>query len=474
MAWTASQQRPPQPALRLDVNGNDLVPFTVSWRYRWPWHGKATWNLSAWWTPDNRNWSSVPSDFALPGYGDFAGLLRHHDFGASRVLNYGLNVAGMPFQAPKLLPSSPAFDGILLDWPGSDYTAVLEKPGATFPDILMDKGMLVSAHSAMKDMAASVGVKVECRFPNFTIRILRRARGRILDYLDAIGRVHQCGRRWQGNVLIYEPAKTNQTPFRKFDGNLNMAAWAVEETYDGLANQFRVTRFEPVSGVIGELEVRGGGAVGGPQVVQFDPPSRTAYPEIKTNLDLQNWVFDDEAGNPLPGAGGAIYVGATPAKQARFTGVPITPSSVVPPGFGGPQGDATGAYTPYFEVVFTGGGRGTGAAYDSQYSFTADDTATQAIYGVLPDETNIEDPIYPTAQVAQSAVNAVKNEAVRHLYRGILRTHYLDPFIYPGCCVSVTDYMTRYTGSLWFVEAVLHDLNPDGSWGMGLELTKGL
>lgn len=474
MSWSVAKQRPPQPALRLDVNGNDLAPYAVNWRYRWPWHGKATWDLSAWWTPDGQDWTSVPSDFALPGFGDFAGLLRHHAFDDRRLLNYGLDVAGMPFTSPKLLPGSPAFDGILLNWPGEDYTAALEKPGATFPDILLDRGTIVMAHQAMREMAATVGVKVECRFPDFAIRVLRRARGRILDYLDAIGRVYQCGRRWQGNVLIYEPARTNGPVFRKFDGNLNIQAWSVEETYDGLANQFRVTRFEPVAGTIGEQNLSGGGAVGRSGNVEFDPPSRVAYPEIRTNLDLIDWVFQDEAGEPLPGAGTSIYVGASPAKRALFTAKPITPSSVVPPGFGGPQGNASGAYTPYFEVVFSGGGRGTGAAYDSQYSFTANDTATQAIYGVLADDTNIEDPIYPTALVAQAAVNAVRDEAVRHLYRAVMRSHYLDPFIYPGCVIQVTDYMTRQDAARWFVEAVIHELNADGSWGMGLECTKGL
>lgn len=474
MSWTTEKQRPPQPALKLDVNGQDLVPFAVSWRYRWPWHGKATWGLSAWWTPSGQDWTSVPSDFALPGFGDFAGLLRHHGGDTRRVLNYGLNVAGMPFKANRLLPKSPAFDGTLLSWPGEDYTAALEKPNASFPDILMDRGMIVQAHTAMKEMAATVGVKIDPRFPNFPIRILRRARGRILDYLDAIGRVYQCGRRWENNVLIYEPAKVNAPPFRSFNDSLNMQTWLVEETFDEVANQFRVTRFEPAGKLLGEQSLTGGAAVGRSGSIPFSPPSRSCYPEIRTNLSLEDYVFVDEAGEPVTGNVGGIYAGATPAAGVQFTGKPIVASSVVPPGFGGPQGNSSGAYTPFFEVVFWGGGRGAGALYDSQYTFEANDSATQAIYGVVPDDSNLELEIIPTADVAEDSVNAVKNESVRHLYRAQMRSFYLDPFIYPGCTIGVTDYRTRQTNALWFVEAVIHDLAADGSWAMELECTKGL
>lgn len=473
MTWSVDLQVAPSVEMALDINGTDLMPYRVDWTLRWPWHGKATWDLSAWWTPDGQSWTNEPSEFVPPGFGDFAGLIRHHAWDERRKLTYSVRVAGVSMQPMTLLPLGPSCDGHLLNWGGEDLTAIFEQEGTNLPDILMDQGMIVSAHTAMRAMAALKNITVECRFPNFNIRVLRRGRGRLLDFMDAIGRVYQCGRRWEGRTLVYEPAKLRAAR-RAYKDNLVMEAWFVEERFDQVKNQHTITRFEPVAGIIGEQEATGAGAVGMVGHVDFDPASRTCYPEIRTNMDLQDFVFMDEAGEPLTGNVGGIYAGAFPAKSVKFNSIPITPRSVVPPGSAGPQGDASGAYTPYFEIVFSGSGKGAGAAYDSQYQFTADDSATQAVYGTVPDYANLEDPIIPTAAVAEAYAEAVLAESVRHLYRGVLRTSYLDPAVRPGDTVAVTDYLTRQAGTLWFVDSVTHILGAGGLARMELELSRGL
>lgn len=475
MTWTVSKQVAPAPVLDLRLAGVDLTPHVVSWRYRWPWHGKITWDLQAWHTPSGQDgWTAEPSDFRLPGHGSFAGLLRTHDYTASRALNYRLKVAGMTWQAPGLLPRGPSFDGQILAWGGEDLTALLEREGQSFPDILLDQGNIVMAHTAMAEMAEQAGVSVSCRFPDFRIRVLRRARGRILDWMDSIGRVYQCGRTWDGSTLIYEPARTSRRPAWRFRDSLTIETWLVEETWDRCRNRFTVTRFEPVAGIIGEQSASGSGAVGRVGDISLSPPSRTAYPEIRTNMDLTDWVFFDEADSPISGNVGGILASATPAARVRFTSRPITPVSVLPPGTSGLQGNTGGAYTPFFDVVFTGSGRGSGAAHSSQYRLTVNDAATQAVYGVAQDFQDLEDPIIPTSAVAQDYADAVLSESVRHVYRALMRTPYLNPFVQPGQVVTVTDYLTGQDGVDWFVEAVTHNLDAGGDWSMELELSRGL
>lgn len=472
---SVTDQIVPRPEMTLSVNGVDLMPHLVSWRIRRPWHGKATWDLTAWHTPDGQNWTEVQSDFCLPGYGDFANLLRHHNGSDARTLEYGVTVAGMTRPKLTLLPRSPACDGLVLTWPGEDRTAVLERDGATFPDILLDRGGVpITAHAAMKAMAATAGVKLDLRFKDFVIRVLRRARGRIIDWLDQLARVRQAGRRWEGNVLVYEAARKGRRASRHYKDNLRIEAFAVEETFDQVKNQFRTTRFEPVGSILGEQEARGSGAVGRVGNIAFDPASRTAYPEIRTNLTLEDWVFWDEADQFIPGNGGPILAAASPAARVEFTARPATMGSTVPPGTTGPQGNTGGAYEPFFEVVFTGGGRGAGLPYDNEFSFVKDDEDTQAIYGVVPDWSNNEDNIPATAQVGEESCQAVLDESVRHLYRGILATPYFDPFVSGGDYITVTDWLTRQVRVEWFVEAVNEVRNPGGIFGMELELSKGL
>lgn len=474
MAWTGLEQLAPVPIHTIAINGIDLTPYVLTWRFRWPWHGKATWDLSAWHTPTAQPWVNGQSDFRLPGFNDFAGLLRRHNRSTGRLLSYSVSVAGMSKTWDRLLPRGPAFDGDVLTWPGEDYTAALEKEGQTFTDILLDQGSNVSAHTAMAEMAAAAGVKIVCLFPDFTIRVLRRARGRILDFCDQIGRVYQCGRRWLGNTLVYQAAKPDAGASWSFRDNLTIETFLVEEIWDDQSNRFKVTRFEPVAGIIGEQFASGSGAVGRVGNISFSPASRTAYPEIRTNMDLIDWVFKDEAGEPIAGSVGGILASAFPAGSVEFTSKPIVPATTQPPATSGTQGDTSGRYTPFFEVVFTGSGRGSGAAHSSQYTITVNDSATQAIFGVEQDYQDLEDPIYPTAAVAQDAAEAVLAESVRHVYRAVMRTPYLNPMIEPGQVIRVTDYLTGQSGTNWFVEAVTHDLAAGGEWSMELELSKGL
>lgn len=450
--WVANfrnQMTVPRPTLI--YNGLDLSDLLGDVSFSTPLNGKGTCSFDLA-NPATDGIVTFPSPTCPPGSGDYSGIVRQHNGTASRKLYFSLSYAGQNWTSSPYVPTIPTHDGSRLAWGGEDLTAILERvPESPLDDILLGDGDLVMAHAAAKQHADAAGINVDLRYPDYLIGEMRRGNQSHLAALDSLAKPMQAGRRWENGVLIYEQVNTGAAPMWRFIDRLNIRKFAVSE-YPRAFNSFVLARFSPAGGQVGQ---KSGNKIGRDGIT-FDIPVRSVLVDIiKVEQGrLDDWVFFDAAGNPVASTGALpIYSGIVPAVRAEFTYYPQIGQN---------------AFTPAWECVVRGEPRPREASYRS----SADDSAHQAVYGVVK-ASAISEPTLGDQAGADACIAAYLAESTRKVYKATLETPYVNPYILPGHVVQVTDRDTAQSGTLWVVESVGLSWS-GGACSMQLELSRGL
>lgn len=449
--WIAAfRQEYVVPRPSLTYAGLDLSPLLGDVSFDIPLNGKSTCSFTLG-NPSTNGVVSFPSPTCPPGTGDYDGLIRQHDGTATRQFVFSLTYAGQPCTSSPYVPNIPSHGGPFLSWGGDDLTSILEQvPDTPLDDILLSDGDYWMAHEAAKRIATAAGIQVICNYPNYLVGELRAAAMSPLAALDALAKPMQAGRCWVNGTLVYAQVDTNAPAMWRFVDRLNIEDFQVSE-YPRAYNYFKVARLSPAGGQIASSS----GRTVGRNSVTF-PASRSIYVETIRVVGggLVDWSFFGESGNLLSGGSGAIEA---------YSGLPCTRADFTyRPNF------TTVAFDPYYEIVV----RGEPRPRDTSYTAEATGSAHQAVYGVNK-ASAISDPIIADQDGAQKCADAYLAEATRKVYKGALRTPYLNPFVQPGQVIEVTDRDCNQSSTRWVVEKVT--LSWSGAkTAMELELSRGL
>lgn len=392
-----------------------------------------------------------------------------------------------------MVPSDWTFDGTELSLRCQDFTVLLEQEGQSMtPDINADAGVIRSAHGTIKEILTRYGVgNVVLTFPDFTIRLLRRTEDKPLNWLDMIAKIYQAKRRWVGSTLYIEQTPTTNQLAPKWtliEGqHIIEGSFKVNIDLSQYKNKFTISRTSPNGGVIGEQECIGFDCPGRTGNITFDTPvNYAAAVEEVTNGAIENYVYFTEKGTPLndsidAGPNGKFILTTTPVKSVKFTyranigSTSQGDGGLTPNGIGGfnyGQQFTTFQYTPRYKVTFYGKKNGS-TGIDTEYKFSAVDNAGVTCLGLHQEYSNIEDPIIPNTGVAQAYANALLKESTRKVLFATLETPFINPFIEPGDCISITDYELNFTNVKWLVEE--SEINIDGDDAIQtLRLTRGI
>jgi len=323
--WLAERRNiAPQSVLSLGYAGHDFTGYLGDLQITRPLNGKTTARFDLR-TPGGLV-VSLPSDFAPPGYGAYAGLIRQHNGSRSREFTLTVKLAGETWRCTPLLPTPVAFND-RLSWGGEDLTALLEQErdpdddSVPFPDIIRAAGDLVTAHQAAQQAASYFGIRIECRYPDYVIGQLRRGQGTALAWLDALAKPMQAARRWVGETLVYEQVNPYAPVAWRFVDRLNIKTLSIEEL-PRPKNKFILARFDPVGGPIGEDAGQQTNSVGR-RSISFQASRFVVVDTLQQlNVKLKDWVFKDASGNPQGPSGAPFYSGAVPVSLAEFTSEP--------------------------------------------------------------------------------------------------------------------------------------------------------
>ncbi len=396
-----------------------------------------------------------------------------------------------------MVPSDWSFDGTELTLRCEDFTVLLEQEGQSMkPDINADAGVIYSAHSAIREILSRYGVgNVVIKFPDFTVRLLRRTEDKPLNWIDMICKIYQAKRRWVGSTLYLEPTLTVNELAPKWNliegQHIIEGSFKVNIDLSQYKNKFTISRTSPNGGVIGEQECIGFDCPGRTGNITFDTPVNYASAvEEVTNGAIENYVYFTEKGTPVndsidAGPNGKFILTTTPVKSVRFTyraNIGTTSfgdgGSSSQGGLGGVGGFnygqqfSTFSYTPRYKVTFYGKKNGS-TGIDTEYKFSAVDSAGVACLGLHQEYSNIEDPIIPNTGVAQAYASALLKESTRKVLMATLETPFINPFIEPGDCVSISDYELNFTNVKWLVEET--EITIDGDDAVQtLRLTRGI
>jgi len=392
-----------------------------------------------------------------------------------------------------MVPSDWSFDGTELILRCEDFTVLLEQEGQSMkPDINADAGVIYSAHGAIKEILARYGVgNVVIRFPDFMIRLLRRTEDKPLNWIDMICKIYQAKRRWSGSTLYIEPTLTTNelTPkWNLIEGqHILEGSFKVNIDLSQYKNKFTISRTSPNGGVIGEQECIGFDCPGRTGNITFDTAvNYAAAVEEVTNGALENYVYFTEKNVPVndsieAGPNGKFILTTTPVKSVKFTyRANISNTSQLDQGSGNTQIGGmnygqqftTYSYTPRYKVTFYGKRNGP-SGIDTEYKFSAVDSAGIACLGLHQEYSNIEDPIIPNTGVAQAYAAALLKESTRKVLAATLQTPFINPFIEPGDCITITDYELNFTEVKWIVEESEIDVDGDNAL-QTLRLTRGI
>jgi hypothetical protein len=412
------------------------------------------------------------------GLATFNETILSHKYDTTRKILIQLTV-GKPgqgyqtWQAPLFAPGTPRFDGYMLEWSGEDFSCIFEQEDQEAEDITPTTNTGQTAHGVIKEVLQSYGVtKYELNFPDYRIRQLRRQGGRPIDWMDYCAKPYNAQRMWEGDKLIYSTPRNPDllTPKFRFVDQINIQrdGLIIEET-DDWKNRFNISRLSDQSGNYGEIRCGPGTECPGRTInLVFDEPLNYCQLLIETfgQCTIEDFVWFDEADRPintlhqLP----ALY---SPIKAARVE------ATCRPTWFGANNPLALMINLVGYKIVARGGF--VNSAFSDNYSFTIQDNPSISVFGLRPEYSNIEDPIIPDAEVAQAYLQAMLEENIRKIYKMELNlpTNYVNPFINPGDCVSVTDYLTSQGDLNWLVES--SQIRWDGEkWNQSLTLSRGL
>lgn len=426
-------------SLAVSIGGADLSQYVESFNFREALGQKATGTLVLV-DRDADGLMVRPSRFGPDG-GD--NPLHPHDLTRDQTVQVIPTAAGMPGEYPAFLISDVDFSPsgvctVSLE----DYHALIEQDGINMADILAEAGSTATAHSAIEEMAEEVDLEVECDFPDYAINELRRSQGSRLAWIGQLGRAYQCFTQFRGTRMHVLRPRYIGSDFALTD-YLNLTNLTFRETTAGHKNRYRATRLQPgTNRIVGEARGTSYGRNGQTQAA-ISPPSRVVQAHIKTLEKgvLVTWVAFDEADNPVSTSNTGTFISATPIARVEFTFSPISPAfdlSII---------------EAQFHVYFLGS---TGSpTFDTQFSDTVDLDPEQGFYGVREEFTVMEDPIWPTAELATAAATNMAIENADHRYISSWAS-WLNPRVRAGTRVSITDWTMRQAGSSWLVREVDH------------------
>lgn len=410
------------------------------------------------------------------GRNAFANKILSHKYDKTRQVlvefhtqfDTGVKVSKMP---PYLLgtPRLEASNSVL-KWSGEDFTALFERSGdysrlttelingvaghygmslgPRLTDIVPGDNIVNMAHQTMRNIASAVGISsLVLNFPDYPVRQLRMSSGRPLDWMEQIAEVYQARHYWQGDTMVWEPAKPiDATVQWEHVDYLNMQGYYLEQT-EGWKNTFTVARLKDQSGVLRATKCVGGQCVG-EQVINIPEPSNYVTILLKKGddslLKFENYRFYDVDGALIQGPGQSpTAASAKPIAKVIVDSVPYQ-MGVIQLSGGSLQnqvGDPNALYNyvPEYEYVIYGGSEATAIDnYDDAFTFTKVDAASVAVWGKIPDDDGVEMEQVPNATVAQAALNALMYENVRKIFRSGHRTPYFNPDITPNSVHAIT------------------------------------
>ena len=426
--------------LQVTIGNTDVSNFVTSFEFSEQLGRKATGKLVLV-EKDADNLIVRPSKFGPDG-GSLP--LHPHNLTMSQVVSVNLLACGVDSVYPTFLIGDVDFgENGEVTVSLEDCHALIEQDGVSLDDILAENEDETTAHEAINSMCSDVGLLANITWADYPINELRRAQGSRKKWIDMLGKPYQAYTSFQGIALWSKsPGWTSGAEF-DFTDVLNLSGWTMRETTAGHKNRFRATRLQPgASRVLGEAR---GTTVGRNSETQItiDPPGRSVsfYKVLAEEGDLIDLVWFDEADNVL--GQGVTYTGATPAAKLEFTYIYTV----------GPA-----AFDPEFHAYVLGA-IGQATDFDTSFHGVANSSNEQSFYGIREEFSQLEDPIWPTSELAQAAADnmALENAHQRYLGRG---RSWLNPRVRAGTRVSITDYGTRQSGSVWVVRSVNHRYTP--------------
>lgn len=431
-----------------------------------------------------------------PFYNDFGnatGRLYKHNFTQRTTLSvkidYGYDQTGYSsWTSPTFLPEEPSFDGETLRWGGGDLTGLMEKENQTLADANADADppVVKTAHTMIREMASLAGIpNVSLNFPDFIVRLLRRSKGRYLDWLDAILEIYQAKRTFNGGTLYIAPAVPPHLGEAKwtFVESLHIieGSLEVEQDLGNYKNRFTVSRQSPKGGVIGETECVGPQCVGRTVNITLDQEvnSLNVMAQAASGV-IEEYVYFDKNNNPvLPdsvyalGPSGPTYIGTVPVKRIEATynatlgvgGTPLYEYNT------GPTNTIQLPYVPRYEIsVF--GRKASAVGLDDTYNFTVQDTDGINAFGLHAEYDNIENELIPSSAVGAAHAQALLRESTRRVWHCRFRTKFVNPQLEPGDIIRIQDYPTHQTNVKWLVEEVTIT-HENGDQEMSVYCTRG-
>lgn len=196
-------------------------------------------------------------------------------------------------------------------------------------DVRSTEAAQVSIHEVIGESLEARGIdSYTIDFEDFPIRVFHRT-GQPLSYLRDLWDVYQCNTQWVDDTLVITPGGTDPTG-ETADFALTEGVDAVvidhQESDDDVINEATVERPRELKRATTEPVVgKGLGAIS----IPLSTPLTYAVARIKLfdpGRDAE-WVWDDEAGNPLTGAPTRSYSGSTAAHTLRFNLYPPEGSS---------------------------------------------------------------------------------------------------------------------------------------------------
>ncbi len=429
--------------------------------------------------------SSYPSNLNpfFYGTGAFANKILHHRFDVSRQVLISIRVKHLgqttTWNAPPMCPDAPSFDGYLLHWSGGDFTTVFEQEYQTMPDITPKSTTTYKAWDTIRAIGTQYNfINFTFLFPDFQIRQLTRQLGRPLDWIDKICKPYQAHRRWNGQQLEFVSAGNPETLSPVFylkDFMITEGSYQIKMNTNW-KNKFTISRLEDQGGFYGSQQCTGGHCIGRTLNITFDEPLDVAELMIKITgpAVMQDFVFFDVGGQPMVPYGFPVHRGGGKAKSVQGTFMPTYNQGTT--GFTGPLLGGTVPYSAdYGYSVFVKGGTNSSSAYAATYTYTmTDTTGSVEKFGIRPEYDNIEDELIPTAAIAENYIKLVMIENLRKIWQLDLSTEFVNPFIKPGECLAVTDYLTGMSNHKWLVEKIHIAMDDNGQVDQKFELTRGL
>jgi len=413
-----------------------------------------------------------------PFYNDFGnttGRLYKHNFTTRTTLavriDYGYDQTGYSsWDSPTFLPEEPSFDGETLRWSGGDLIGLLEKENQTMSDANADADppLVKTAHGMIREMTSFYGIpNVVINFPDFIVRLMRRSKGRPLDWVDSLLEIYQAKRYFNGNTLYLQPATPPHLGEAKwtFVESLHIieGSLEVEQDLSNYKNRFTVSRQSPKGGVIGEAECVGPQCVGRTVNITLDQEvnSLNVMAQAASGV-IEEYVYFDANNNPvLPdsvyalGPSGPTYIGGVPVKRIEATynatigvgGTPLYNYNT------GPVNTIQLPYVPRYTITVFGR-KASALSLDDTYNFTAQDTDGINIFGLHAEYDNIENELIPTSSVGAAHAQALLRESTRKVWHCRFRTKFVNPKLEPGDIIKIQDYPTHQTDVKWLVEEV--------------------